>query len=136
MHVPCQTGVVLEIVEVAGLVAVCAGLLFVARRIEPHWASRDGRRFTARVQVLGRHDRPEGGWREVRVAVDGESRLIVAGRGLGARATSGTYRVASVSPDPPRNRAIYVVEGDARLVLRVPARSRARATLDSLLADR
>lgn len=122
-----------RVIEVLGAVVVCAGLLWLARRIEPHWASKDGRRFVGRVQVLGAHDLPEGTWREIRAVVDGDTRLVVTVRGLGGRGLSGNYRVVSASPSPPRGKAVYVLGGEKRLVLRVPATSRARPVLDSLV---
>lgn len=129
----CQTGRVVRVIEVLGTVVVCAGLLWLARRIEPHWASKDGHRFVGRVQVLGTHDLPEGPWREIRASVDDGTRLVVTARGLGGRGLGGNYRVASASPSPPRGKAVFVLVGEKRLVLRVPATSRARPVLDSLV---
>lgn len=122
-----------RVIEVLGAVVVCAGLLWLARRIEPHWASKDGRRFIGRVQVLGAHDLPEGSWREIRATVDGDSRLVVTARGIGGRGLTGNYRVASASTSPPRHKAVYVLIGDKRLILRVPASSRSRPVLDALV---
>lgn len=118
------------VVTVLGL-AVCGGLLWVASRIEPHWCSKDGQRFSCRVQRLGQHDQPEGRWVEMRATIiDGG--LVLRPRGMLHRVTGGDHRVIAKSPDAPRRRAYYVVDGSNRLLMRVPSSSRAVASLDAI----
>lgn len=88
----------------------------------------------ARVQPLGQRDEPDGRWREMRVAVDGTT-VTLSSRGLGSLSLRGTYRTRGKSPQPPRRRAIYVLEGDRRILLRVPANSRSVPILDALVAS-
>lgn len=123
-----------DVLTTGGALAVFGGLVWVAYRIEPHWASKDGRRMIARVQPLGQRDEPEGRWREMRVAVDGTT-VTLSSRGLGSLALRGIYRARGKSPQPPKRRAIYILEGERRILLRVPANSRAVPVLDALVAS-
>lgn len=108
------------------------GLVWLAFVIEPHWVSKDGHRMIARVQPLSDRDQPDGRWREMRVFVDGDS-ITLTTRGLGSFGLRGVYRARGKSPEPPRGRAIYILQGDRRVLLRVPTKSRAVPVLDSLL---
>ena len=119
-------------VDVVLIVAVCVGLVWLARRIEPHWSSRDGHQFIARAQSLGFGDSPEGGWVEVRGSVDGDHVTLVT-RGRRSEIVRGAYRVVTKSGEPPRGKAVYLLAGDRRVVLRVPRTSRTVAVLDRLL---
>lgn len=110
-------------------------MLVAASRMEPHWASRDGQRFISRVQALGQHDVPEGPWREMRLLVDGNS-LIAGSRGFRAARLRGHYVVIAKSPDPPRKKAIYVLSGPQKVLIRLPDNSRAVPHLDAMLAAR
>lgn len=110
------------------------GLVWLAYRIEPHWASKDGRRMIARVQPLGGRDEPDGRWREMRASVDGES-VTLSTRGLGSLGLRGVYRVRGKSSQPPKRRAIYILEGERRLLLRIPSNSRAVPVLDSMITS-
>lgn len=123
-----------DVLTTAGALVVFGGLIWVAYGIEPHWASKDGRRMIARVQPLGQRDEPDGRWREMRVAADGTT-ITLSSRGLGSLSLRGTYRVRGKSPQPPRRRAIYILEGERRILLRVPSNSRAVPVLDSLVTS-
>lgn len=112
--------------------AVFGGLVWLAYRIEPHWASRDGRRMIARVQPLGGRDEPDGRWREMRAAVD-DATITMSTRGIGSAGLRGVYRVRGKSSQPPKRRAIYILEGERRILLRIPSNSRAIPVLDALI---
>jgi len=119
-------------IETIALLAVCAGLLWVARGIEPHWSSNDGRHFIARAQLLGPGDVPEAGWKEVRGSIEGEVVRLRA-RGIRAVRLRGDYRVATRSPAPPKGKAIFLLVGEQRIVLRLPSKSRSVPVLDELV---
>ncbi|MFM8648992.1 MAG: hypothetical protein ACKODY_04385 [Actinomycetota bacterium] len=121
-----------ETINVVAAAVVAIGLVWAARRIEPHWSSRDGHRFIARAQALGAGDVPEGGWGEVRGAIEGEQ-IVLSARGIRAGRLRGTYRVTTKSPEPPRGKAVYLLSGDRRVVLRMPASSRTVTALDRLV---
>ena len=86
----------------------------------------------ARVQPLGVRDEPDGRWREMRVVVDGTT-VTLATRGFSAYSLRGTYRVTGKSPQPPPRRAIYILDGERRVLLRIPAKSHAKPVLDKLI---
>jgi hypothetical protein len=119
-------------IETIALLAVCAGLLWVARGIEPHWSSNDGRHFIARAQLLGPGDVPEAGWKEVRGSIEGEVVRLRA-RGIRAARLRGDYRVATRSPAPPKGKAVFLLVGEQRIVLRLPSKSRSVPVLDELV---
>jgi hypothetical protein len=123
---------VVEVVQIVLTLVVCFGLVWAARRIEPHWSSKDGTRFIARAQVLGLGDVPEGGWKEVRGVVE-DGHVILDARGMWAARLRGTYRIVSKSPEPPARKAVYLLAGEQRVVLRLPHRSRTVEVLDRLV---
>lgn len=86
----------------------------------------------ARVQSLGPQDQPDGTWKEVRVLVDGEH-LVVSAKGPRAWKVRGRYRPVAKSPNPPHKREIYILQGEAKILLRIPASSRAVVVIDSLI---
>lgn len=123
----------------AGLVLGLLGLAYWGTtRLEPHWSSKDGRRFTARVQVLY-PDGTTSGWQEVRATVTGDDALMLTSRGLARRLMSsridGTWTLRARSPKPPRRRQIYLLDGSQQLALRLPASSRVVPVLDAIVAD-
>lgn len=122
---------------------VVGGLaLWWALRLEPHWVSRAGDRFTARVQVLGFRDQTEGRWREVRAVISDDGDIILRPRGIAGGHLSGRWRALTASVDPSGRRAVYLLQrsdtsgslATNRLVMRIPVSSRARAVVDALAA--
>ena len=128
----CDTEGVLDLLTTVAATAGFAGLVWLAFVIEPHWASKDGRRMIARVQPLGDRDEPQGRWREMRAFIDGDI-ITLNSRGFTSFGLRGDYRVRGKSPHPPRRREIYILDGPQRVLLRVPSTSRAIAALDGLL---
>jgi len=116
----------------------CIGMLWLAFRIEPHWAARDGTRFLTTSQLIDGHGRELGRRREIRIAVAPDGRILASRRSL-MRTNSETFALAGKSPDPPRGKEIYLLDslppdaGGNRLVLRLPRRSRAVPVLDAVL---
>ena len=51
-----------------GAIVVCAGMFFIASRMEPHWVAKDGTRFITTSQLIDRFGQTIGRRREVRVA--------------------------------------------------------------------
>ena len=121
-----------EVIQIALTLLACIGLLWGARRIEPHWSSKDGTRFIARAQVVGLGDVPEGAWKEVRGLVE-DDHITLDARGMWAARFRGTYRLVSKSPEPPARKAVYLLAGEQRVVLRMPDKSRTVSVLDQLL---
>jgi hypothetical protein len=139
---------------VGGLV----GMAWLAARIEPHWVSKDGERFICNGQRLSAQFIPEGRWREVRAAVMQDGAVLIGrrrrltARARGSRSATTAAPVASGgefwtvtgrAPTSPRKSLVAFVlrrRDDtgawSHLVVRVPGKSRAVATLDRISADR
>jgi hypothetical protein len=114
--------------------AVLVGLLILSRRrVEPHWTSKDGRAFLCRVQELGPDGGPTSGWYEARAKVLGES-VLLKPRLLTHRSAAWDARtVLHRAPDHDSPFAVYLLEGNPGVLLRVPNYSEAVHVLDDLL---
>lgn len=118
------------------VIAALIALLVAAVRMEPHWVSRDGRRFICKAQTVDDHGRTTSRWVEYRFRitddgeVEGRRRSVVGGRSL------GVWEVRYRASDPPKRKAVFLLyprrEAGSLLALRLPARSRAVAVLDEL----
>jgi hypothetical protein len=118
---------------------VCGGLLWLANHIEPHWVARDGSRFLTTAQELDQWGLPTGRRREVRVKIDEEAEALLISRRSLLRPSQGIWVVDAKPPDPPRNKAVYLLKEMTgsetnRLALRVPSDSKVAPRLDALLA--
>jgi hypothetical protein len=130
-------------------VAIGGVLVWFALRMEPHWVSRDGRRFICRGQIMDRHGNVHGGWHEYRVQIiDDEQgargltdatrpRIDAARRSMMRRRQRDQWTVAARSPNPPRRKAVFLLhqltDDQYMLALRLPAGSRAVGVLDDLV---
>ena len=121
-------------------VGLCVGLGWVAYRMEPHWVSKDGERFLCAGQMMNTFGDPLSRWRETRVTLLTAGQVRVDQKKLFGRSTS-FWQVQHRSPEPPRGKAVFVLRGStddgtpALLTLRMPARSRAVATLTHHIAS-
>lgn len=126
------------------VIAIGTVLVWFAFRLEPHWVSKDGRRFICKGQLMDRHGNTHGGWHEYRVRVaetdphdSDRPEVHAARRGIMGRRQRGVWRVTARSQDPPRRKAVFLLHpatgAEFMLALRMPARSRAADTLDSLI---
>ena len=128
----------MEVLGIIAVICVCAFLGWVGFRIEPHWVSKDGRRFMCNGQRLNGRGEPQARWRETRVLVDDSDRVQVDQKRFLKR-TSTFWKVVSRSSDPPRGREVFLLSGHdetgipVMLALRLPRKSRAVATLEALL---
>jgi hypothetical protein len=118
----------------------CLFLIWLSRRIEPHWVSRDGQQFTCRVAELHPERGEVGAWTQARVAVNGDAGLTVAMKPKlfrlpGSRAPIRMLRVGGRTESDRSGLVVYLLTGEQQMALRVPKRSRAVATLDELAAD-
>jgi hypothetical protein len=120
--------------------AGCVLLLWLARRIEPHWVSRNGRQFTCRVAELFAERSEVGTWSEARVAINGDDSLTVAVKPKflrlpGPRNPIRVFRVAGRADSDRKGLVVYLLTGEQQMALRVPKRSRAVAMLDELAKE-
>ena len=128
-------GWVLAILVVGG----CIGLIWLAQRIEPHWVSKDGQRFTCRVAELRPQRGEVGQWSEARVASTGDALTVAVKPKLFRRHVAPRpvqiLRVQGRAESDRNGLIVYMLAGDPPMALRVPWRSRAVKTLDALAAD-
>ena len=122
-------------------IAGCALLAWLGTRIEPHWVSKDGRRFLCNAQRLTGHGEPESRWRETRVIVTDSNQLQVDQKRR-MRRTSTFWKVATRSESPPRGKEVFLLTGfdeagaPAMLAIRLPKKSRAVEILGSMMGGR
>lgn len=114
--------------------AVLVGLVVLSRRrVEPHWASRDGRAFLCRVQELGPDGGPVSGWFEARAKVTGQ-KVALKARLLARRSADWDARtVLQRAPEGDSPFAVYLLSGNPELLLRIPTYSDAVPVMDALV---
>ena len=121
-------------------VAVCIGMLVVAHRIEPHWVSKDHRRFLTTSEEVDPLGTVIGRRKEVKGLIADDGRIVLRHRAV-MRSSSVVYAIQAKSPRPPAGKALYVLrpipasEDGALTVLRVPASSELVGLLDALGTD-
>jgi hypothetical protein len=113
--------------------------MWLSRRIEPHWVSKDGQQFTCRVAELHAERGEVGSWDQARVAVNGDNGLTVAVkpklfRMPGSRAPIRMLRVEGRTDSDRSGLVVYLLSGEEQMALRVPKKSRAVDILDDLAA--
>jgi hypothetical protein len=118
--------------------AVCAALVYLGYRIEPHHVSKDGSRFLCSGQWIGSDGDNDGRKREVWVSVLAENQLqIDVKRRLKHDVTIWSIEGKSTSPPPRREvfvlRSINALGGTERMAIKLPAKSRAVKMLDAML---
>jgi len=116
------------------LLATVAGLFWLASRIEPHWSSPDGSRFTCRVQEIDATGRPTTRWYEARCEIV-EGGVAITKKVLMRKGQAVDPRPVSARSDhAPRRKAIYLLAGTPLYAVRVPRSSPAAEQMDALLA--
>lgn len=119
-------------------IAVCAGLVYLGYRIEPHHVSKDGRRFLCIGQWISAEGDRDGRRREVWVSVlpDGQLGVDVKKR---MHHDVSMWALEGKAPSPPPRREVYVlrtihaVQGTQRMTIKLPAKSRAVPILEAML---
>lgn len=115
-----------------------AGLWFLAYRIEPHWSTRDGRRFVCNAQELS-GGKALGRPREAQIAILPDGLLHVSRKRM-MRRNGSVWRLTGRSDGPSARVLVYVArqvsDGADQLIdlaIRIPRSSRCVALLDALL---
>jgi hypothetical protein len=124
---------------IVGFVAVLAGLYYAAFRVDPHWASKDGRRFVCHGQLVDHHGNTLHTWREYRFEVIDHQRIFARRRSRWTRRNEGVWRVSAKSENPPKKREVYLLasaeSGNTdQMAIRLPASSRAVEVLEAMRA--
>jgi hypothetical protein len=132
----------MDVVWMLIMAAGLAALAWLAFRYEPHWVARDGMAFTCRIQYLRPDHHPESRWRDARAFID-EGCVVLKPRGSVARTPKrqAAFTLLRQAESPPKGRVTYLMQSDSTFggeyaVLRIPAKSRARANIEALLTDR
>lgn len=109
-------------------------LAWVGWGLEPHWASKDGRKFMCRMQLIPEDVHERARWHDVKVGVE-DGTLFVFARSRRAGELRGDWRVVGAVDDDRRKRRVYELRGanDEQASLRVPRHSRCVAVLDRLV---
>jgi hypothetical protein len=129
-----------DLLWIVGFVAVLAGLYYAAFRVDPHWVSKDGRRFVCHGQLVDRYGNTLQNWREFRFEVIDHKRIFARRRSRWTRRNEGVWRVSAKSDNPPKNREVYLLasadsDNTDQMAIRLPASSRAVAVLEGLRAQ-
>ena len=133
-----QAGV-MDVVWLLLAVALMVGLAWLGFKIEPHHVSKDGRRILCNAQLLSQHGEQLTRWRETKVLILGDNRVVVEQRRF-LRRRSGLWKVVAESDTPPRRRAVFLLrtvnpaDGPEMLALRLPDSSRGNDILRAQLA--
>src|SRR5215207_5076152 len=105
-------------------------MYYAAFRIEPHWVSKDGRRFLCNAQPVNASGQVEGRAKETKVIVLDDGALQLEQRRPMRRRVSEVWQMVGKSADPPRKREVYLLRhrDDVRAIdlmaIRVPSQSR------------
>jgi hypothetical protein len=123
-------------------IVLVGGMYWLSFRIEPHWVSKDGRRFVCNVEPISAPGVADGKAMEARIVVQHDGRLRLSHRRVLRKTLDETWQLVAKSPNPPKHKAVYVLnalddDGSAgQLALRLPEDSRAVPVLDDILAHR
>jgi hypothetical protein len=108
--------------------AIAIGLMMAARRLEPHWVSKDLQRFICRARVADDHGVAIGGWHEYRFGFGDDGLIEGRKRSMFGASLPGIWKVARHMPDPPARREIFLLVPDTvngeHLSLKLPANSK------------
>ncbi len=117
-----------------GFLAVIGFLAWLGWGLEPHWASKDGRKFMCRMQLHTDDRDPRTRWRDVKVGIDGDELLVFA-RSRRTGDLRGVWRVVGANNDDAKRRRLYEIRtaNDSSATLRLPKSSRAVPLLDELV---
>ena len=135
-----HTRVVLtDVLWVVGFVGVVGGLYYAAFRFDPHWVSKDGRRFICHGQLVDHYGNTLQNWREYRFEVIDDERIFARRRSRWTRRSEGVWRVAARSENPPKRRHVYLLtsaeSGNTdQMAIRLPESSRAIEVLEGMRA--
>jgi hypothetical protein len=133
--------VAVEFVWISLFVAVMVGMWWFAYRMEPHWSTKDGKRFLCSAQEIEKNT-TIGRPREPRVMVLPDGLLHISQKRMMRRKHS-RWMLVGKSPDAPKKVHLYLAQlrqdGNnlpATLALRIPTKSRVAPVLDAILAER
>ena len=127
-----------EVVWILLFVLVMGAMWWFAYHLEPHYSSKDGRRFLCTAQEMEGGE-PLGRVRETRVLVLPDGLLEISQKRMMRRKHS-CWVIVGKSPNPPKKMQVYLAQlrADGQkipsfIALRLPAKSRCVPVLDELV---
>ena len=78
-------------------IGVMGLLAWVGFRIEPHWSSKDGRRFLCSGQLLSTRGEPLGRWRETNVSITADGSFHIEQKRMMLRRHGSTWTMGLLS---------------------------------------
>jgi hypothetical protein len=127
-----DAGGVLTAFWVALFVAAGIGLIVLSSRMEPHWCAKDVSAFTCRVQELTLRGDPITRWQDARAVVVDDAVSVTRKTLMRPTGPEPPRRVLLRAPAAPSGRAVFLLDGQPQLALRVPQRSPAVARLEAI----
>ena len=133
-----------DVLWTVGTLAVLVVMLWLARRIDPHWVAKDGRSVTCRLQPIQlpggsanadgerRSMLNEGRWRNGRGVVIDDRVVVTSRRMTVDRHPLRRHPVVGRGTNPPKRQVTFLLGGEPNYLVMIPASSRAVAVLDSL----
>jgi hypothetical protein len=122
-------------------VAAMGAMWWGATRLEPHYSSKDGRRFMCTAQEIIEGELA-GRPRETRVIVMTDGALHCSQKRM-MRRSGSLWAIVGKSPAPPRKLDVYLLreladgrEAGGQMAVRIPRKSRVVPILDGILANR
>jgi hypothetical protein len=117
----------LDILSMLAVAGVAIGLMMAARRLEPHWVSKDQRRFICRARVIDDRGVAIGGGVNTGSRLPTTASLKGASVPCGVR-VPGVWKSLANYPDPPARREIFLLTPETvngtYLSLKLPASSK------------
>jgi hypothetical protein len=126
-----------DLLWIVGFVALLAGLYYVAFRVDPHWVSKDGRRFICHGQLIDNHGNTLQTWHEYRFEVIDDTRIMGRRRSRWTHRSQGVWHVAARSDSPPKKREVFLLASAEsgitdQMAIRLPSSSRAIHVLERM----
>jgi hypothetical protein len=123
-----QTDAMLDILSMLAVAGLAIGLMMAARRLEPHWVSKDLQRFICRARIVDDHGVAIGGWNEYRFGFVGETLIEGRKRSMLGPGLPSVWKIARQLPDPPVRREIFLLTPETvdgtYLSIKVPSNSK------------
>lgn len=127
-----------EVVWILLVVLAMGVMWWFAYHLEPHYSSKDGKRFLCTAQEMEGGE-PIGRVRETRVYVLADGLLDISQKRMMRRKHS-RWTIVGKSPNPPRKMEVYLAQlrADGQkipsfIALRIPSKSRCVPVLDELI---
>jgi hypothetical protein len=118
----------LDILSMLAVAGLAIGLMMAARRLEPHWVSKDLQRFICRARVVDERGVAIGGWNEYRFGFVDDGLIEGRKRSMLGPGLPSVWKIAGQLPEPPARREIFLLAPETangtHLTIKLPASSK------------